>query len=143
MTPEEIDAADAELLEKKMHPVNRQICVCGHPVSRHTVAHGATYCKPTRMECPCKSVRAVLETSDSRPFLRKTEGSGPFHALSRGIRAAIEKGLKISWMVEMKCDRCGEEADNLFPTPVTQNGIATQYATGHDALLCRGCREQV
>lgn len=143
MTPEEVDEADAELIEKKSHPTNRQICICGHAIARHTVTHGAVYCKPARMECPCKKPHAVLETSDSRLFIRKTDGGGPLHALSRGIRMAMTKGKSVTWLIEMRCDRCGETADRMIPTPVSQRGIATDYATGYDALLCPSCREEV
>lgn len=119
-----------------------RICVCGHPVGRHMISTGITFCKPTRMECPCKKCRPVIESADVRPFLRKTEGSGRSHALGRGMAAAMSKGIEFSWIVDMVCDRC-EKAAPLSPVPVTQNGVAAQSATGYEALLCAECREAV
>ena len=130
------------LLRQKPPERDGRICLCGHPTSRHTIANGLVFCKPTRMECPCKKVRAVVESSDVRPFLRKTEGSGPMHALGRGLAAAITKGLDVAWLIEKKCDRCGTEGP-VAPVPVTQRGISTSSATGFDALLCAVCRQSV
>lgn len=119
-----------------------RICICGHPVSRHTVVSGVTFCKPTRMECPCKKTRPVLESRDTRPFLRKTEGAGRSHALGRGMAAARTKNIEFNWIVDMKCDRCQKEAP-LSPVPVSQTGVAQVSATGFDALLCGECRMEV
>jgi hypothetical protein len=58
------------------------------------------------------------------------------------MAAAMEKGIHFEWTIDMECDRCHEQG-RLSPVPVTQNGTATQEATGFDALLCTSCREQV
>ena len=135
-------AGEDERLRNK--PVERdgRICLCGHQMSRHTIINGMVFCKPTRMECPCKKNRAVIDCNDVRPFLRKTEGSGPMHALGRGLAAAVTKGFEITWLVEKKCDRCGTEGP-VSPVPVTQRGISTNKPTGFDALLCQPCRQEV
>lgn len=91
------------------------------------------------MECKCKKVRAILTAQDVRPFLRKTEGGGVLHALSQGVRAAIDAGVEIEWLIEQKCDRCGT-AGPVAPTPITQNGVVMNEATGFDAMLCVQCR---
>ena len=122
---------------------SKLVCVCGHPVSRHTETVGVVYCKPTRMECPCKKIRPVLEAEDLRCFLRKTAGSGSMHALTRGMAASAQKEKKVRWVIDLKCDRCKKHVDRLVPTPVTQSGIAVNYPTGHDALLCHSCLGQV
>lgn len=120
-----------------------RICVCGHAVARHTVTNGAVYCKPTRMECPCKKVRAVIEVDDTRPFLRRTAGSGAMHALSLGLVGLAQKGRGAKWLIELKCDRCGAEDANVVPAAVTANGVGVSYPTGYDVLLCPSCREAV
>lgn len=120
-----------------------RICICGHGVARHTVTNGAVYCKPTRMECPCKKVRAVIEVDDTRPFLRRTAGSGAMHALSLGLVGLAQKGRGAEWIVDLKCDRCGAEDSNVVPAAVTANGVGVSYPTGYDVLLCSGCREAV
>lgn len=140
-TIEEAQFEDDRLRSKPAERDGR-ICLCGHPVGRHTQAGGIVFCKPTRMECPCKSVRAVLDTDDVRPFLRKTEGAGTMHALGRGLAAAVNKNKKVTWLVDMVCDRCKAEGP-VSPVPVTQRGVAMSKATGFDALLCRACRTEV
>ena len=120
-----------------------RICVCGHAVSRHTVINGVVYCKPSRMECPCKKCRPVIEAQDTRKFLRKTSGAGPFHALALGMLSHAKEGKTVKWIDPPKCDRCGTETNNVVPVPVTQRGNAVDYATGFDALLCPKCRVEV
>lgn len=130
--------------DMRQRPAERdgRVCLCGHPMARHTNISGLVICKPTRMECPCKNQRAVLEADDVRPFLRKTGGPGPMHALGRGMAAATTKGIKFNWLVEPECDRCKKQGP-LSPVPVTQRGISTSQATGFDALLCADCRQEV
>ena len=120
-----------------------RICLCGHAVARHTVANGITYCKPSRMECPCKSCRPVLECADTRKFLRRTSGGGKMHALTLGIGSHVASGKSVKWIIDLACDRCKENDNNVVPVPVTQTGRATSHATGYDALLCRQCRTEV
>ena len=137
------EALEADI-EMRSRPAERdaRVCLCGHPMARHTQISGLVICKPTRMGCPCKKARAVLESDDVRPFLRKTGGAGVQHALGRGLAAAVDKGIKVKWIVDMKCDRCQKEGQ-VSPVPVTQRGFATFEATGYDALLCSVCRQEV
>jgi hypothetical protein len=141
-TLEEAQAADEKLLARSGRHRDGRICACGHPMTRHTVVSGIVYCKPSKMDCPCKRDRPVLETSDTRTFLRKTEGAGPEHALTRGLQAAMAAGHVVEWLIEPQCDRCQTEGP-VAPVPVTQRGATVHQATGYDALLCRACREEV
>lgn len=143
LSVEDVDRADAELIEKRKRAVDRQVCVCGHGSARHTVVHGIVMCKPARMECPCKKLRPVLAVQDTRKFIRKTDGGGAEHALVRGMRESIAAGKSVEWIVDLVCDRCKTASANIVPVPVTQNGIARPYATGYDALLCPECRVEV
>lgn len=120
-----------------------RICICGHGVAKHSNLGGLVSCKPSKMDCPCKKVRPVIDAEDTRPFLRKTQGGGPMHALSRGLASLISNGKEATWIIDLKCDRCGEESQGLTPVPVTQSGSAVSEATGYDALLCPKCREEV
>jgi hypothetical protein len=123
---------------------DKRICACGHRVAAHTEIAGVTFCKPSRMECPCKKCRPVLEAEDTRVFIRATTGGGKLHALSQGLYNLIQRGKNARWIIELKCDRCGEESEKpLSPVPVTQSGVAVSYATGYDALLCDECRTVV
>jgi hypothetical protein len=120
-----------------------RICLCGHPIARHTIVNGVVYCKPSRMECPCKKTRPVLEADDTRKFLRRTSGSGAMHALSLGLVSLIQSGKSAKWIVDLVCDRCGAQDGNVVPAAVTQTGKPTSYATGFDALLCPTCRTEL
>jgi len=120
-----------------------RICICGHGVMKHTELGGMVNCKPSKMDCPCKKIRPVLDAEDTRPFLRKTQGGGPMHALSRGLASLLSTGKEAEWIIDLKCDRCGKESDTLIPVPVTQSGVAVTEPTGFDALLCQNCREEV
>lgn len=144
MTVEEIKDAQKnyDQLGPKRDRDNR-ICVCGHRMSAHTVVAGAGFCRPTKMECPCKNARPVIEAADTRCFNYKTSGSGGLHALSRGMLACVERGKSFRWIVPLVCDRCKKDADRLIPCAVSQRGQAMSYATGYDALLCEECRREV
>lgn len=135
-------AADEELRAKKGEK-DKRICACGHAMARHLSEYGINQCRPSAMHCACKNSRPVLEASDIRFFLRRTEGGGPLHALGRGIGIAVSKGIEIKWLVELKCDRCQKTDVKLTPMPVTQSGIAANRDTGYNALLCPECREAV
>lgn len=128
---------------KRYKNSDSRICVCGHAVSRHTVTNSVVYCKPSRMECPCKKCRPVITVQDTRKFLRKTSGAGPFHALALGMLSHVKEGLWVKWIDPPQCDRCGADSNDVVPVPVTQRGVSVQYATGYDALLCPKCREAV
>lgn len=132
-------AADAQLITRS--PRDPRICICGHPAGRHSDLYVMS-CKPSAMSCPCKGLRVVLESDDVRPFLRKTEGAGPLHALGRGMAAAMKKGIKFWWTVPIMCDRCKTEGP-VSPVAVSQRGISMSEATGYDALLCASCRTEV
>ena len=141
-TPEEALRVHELLTQPKGRDRDGRICACGHPMTRHAVLSGLVYCKPSRMECPCKKDRPVVTTSDTRLFLCKTEGQGPMHALGRGLVAAAKDGHRVEWLIEKKCDRCGSEGP-VSPVPVTQRGVAVSEPTGFDALLCAKCRTEV
>jgi hypothetical protein len=133
---EEEAVKQARLFESDKYDRDGRVCLCGHPMKRHAF----TKCSPSRLICPCKKARPVLETSDTRVFLRKTRGSGTGHALAQGILAAKGKH-EITWLVEMKCDKCGTEG-KVSPVAVSQQGSIMDEATGFDALLCQKCREE-
>jgi hypothetical protein len=142
MDMDEVLEVDSGLRTRPQHRDGR-ICLCGHGISKHTVLdNGVVICKPSKMDCPCKKVRAVIDAEDTRPFLRRTQGGGPMHALSRGLAALAQSGKSAHWIIDLKCDACGEYSDNLSPVPVTLNGVIMTDATGYDALLCSDCRSR-
>lgn len=138
-TYEDAQNTNQQLDSKRLDRDNR-ICICGHSIKRHgTDLRGNIHCKPSALYCPCRTPRAVLETQDVRDFQRKTLGAGKLHALGRGLATAVEKQHQVTWLIEIKCDKCGEQG-NIAPTPVKENGDIAHEATAWNALLCRTCR---
>ena len=121
-----------------------RICICGHPVGRHTSFVGLVSCKPARLECPCKKIHPVLEVPNTRYFMRKTIGNGISHALTLGLRAAQvadpESMSEVAWLVPDVCAKCGEEGKKSQPCNVTQTGMVIDEPEGYDVLLCNDCR---
>ena len=143
---EELQDVGAALLKEP--PKNSRVCICGHSMNKHAVINGYVSCKPSRMSCPCKAVRPVLTSTNVRPFMRKSLGSGSAHALMQGFRKAIELDAEISWIEPPTCDyekngsKCGS-TDQVVPCLVTQNGFYTTEPTGYDVFLCVSCRENL
>jgi hypothetical protein len=136
-TVDEAIEANEELTQRG--PRDQRVCLCGHPVSRHMEIMGIVRCKPSKMECSCKKVTPVLEVSDLRVFLRKTDGSGPMHALGRGLAAAVQKEINVKWLVEPECERCKNKGP-VSPVAATVSGFIANHDTGYNALLCANCR---
>lgn len=141
LTVDEVLEIDATVLGKR--DKDSRVCLCGHPMGRHTQVAGIVMCKPSRMDCACKRARPVIEVSDLRPFLRKTEGSGALHALTRGMAVLASQGKSAKWLIPLACDRCGALDNKVVPCSVTQQGTAANRSTGFDALLCAKCRELI
>ena len=121
-----------------------RICACGHPISRHTEFAGLVSCKPARLECKCKKVRAVLDVPNTRYFMRKTIGNGKSHALLLGLRSAQvaepDSMENVEWLIPDICDKCGAEGKGAEPVNVTKSGIVIDEPEGYDAFLCGTCR---
>lgn len=121
-----------------------RVCVCGHTMSKHKKgANGIISCIPSRHQCPCKRMHAVLKSDNIRPFMRKTSGHGEQHALMLGMVKCIEVGATVSWIENpLICERCAE-AKPVRPVCLTQQGFKTPFSVGYDALLCDDCFEEV
>lgn len=129
---EALEVSENEIIRSRVR--DGRICICGHPNTRHSSYADIVACNPTKMACDCKQIRLVLEVSDTRLFLRKTTGSGTSHALSKSVAKAQELGVEMEWLVEPKCDKCGE-LRQVSPTSISQNG-----RHGYNAFLCVECR---
>lgn len=124
-----------------------RICVCGHTMKSHsdgTYTQGVLKCSALKDTCSCRSPRAVVESSNGRYFLKKTHGSGGFHALVQGIDAAIKAGHTVEWIGEQKCDRCNKQGKTA-PCVMRQDGrlAPSEFDTGIYALLCDTCRTEL
>jgi hypothetical protein len=129
---EALQVAEEEVIRTRER--DGRICICGHPNTRHSTYADVVACNPTRMACDCKQIRLVLEVSDTRLFLRKTNGSGTSHALSKSMSKAKSLGVEIKWLIDPKCDRCNVEKP-ISPVSISQNG-----KHGYNAFLCVDCR---
>jgi hypothetical protein len=129
----------AEIEDKRAR--DGRICLCGHPNKRHVMVRERAVCNPAKQNCPCAEIRLVLVSSNTRLFLRKTFGGGEFHALGQGLVAAMESGVDIEWLIELKCDVCGE--GGVSPVPINEDGKELEEPGKFNALVCRTCREKM
>lgn len=132
---------------------DRRVCSCGHGMSRHKfnpIANSHS-CMPGRLSCPCLVPTAVLDTPNTRYFMRKNQGSGTKHALSMGYaasKAALGDAFsdKVKWLIEPKCQFCGTET-KYYPVRVTPKGQVLfdtdEIEYGVTAFLCEECRDPV
>ena len=137
---EEAGEALAEVQQKNAR--DGRICLCGHPNKRHEMVRDRVSCKAAKQFCPCREVRLVLKVDNARPFLRKTTGGGPFHALSQGMVSAHASGVNMEWLIEMKCDVCKQSA-KLSPVPVNEHGTELEEPGEYNALVCDDCRRNM
>lgn len=132
---------------------DRRVCSCGHGMSRHKFnpIENRHACMPGRLSCPCLIPTAVMDTPNTRYFMRKSHGSGKKHALSMGY-AASKEALgdeftdKVKWLIEPKCQFCGTET-KYYPVRVTAKGKilfdSAEKEEGVTAFLCEECRDPV
>lgn len=114
-----------------------RICICGHPHTRHATFADVVSCTPSRMSCDCKLIRLVADVSDTRPFLRRTEGPGPDHALQKAMKVAKDRNIEVEWLIESICDKC-ETPARVDVVPISQNG-----KKGYNVFLCLTCRSEL
>jgi len=158
ITPEEAEEAKEAASETTMLKDGR-ICVCGHSVKGHFKRDhdGFLQCPANRNACKCREIRPVIRVDNARVFLRKTIGPGAFHALSQGMADALTPKTKknkdgeevfvpaqnIEWLIDLKCDACGNDTAKLIPVCINQNGNIMDWSTEKTLLICRSCRENV
>lgn len=157
ITPEEAEEAKEIASETTMLKDGR-VCVCGHSIKGHTRRFdGVWQCPANRNSCKCKESRPVIRVDNARVFLRKTVGPGALHALSQGMADALTPKTKtnkngeevfvpaqnIEWLIDLKCDACGEDTPKLIPVCINENGNIMDWSTAKSLLICRKCRENV
>lgn len=164
--PQLIDIYDTNA--KRRSIVDKRICICGHATGRHKIGGTKTditsvwpdkdiiegggtknkvwVCKPNGLNCECRVWVPTIEVSETRWFLKSTEGSGHRHALSRGMLALSKaEGHTIKWLIPPLCALCNKEGweHGLAPTPLTESGKVKigDGSDGLDRLVCKLCRE--
>ena len=145
LDPEE----ESEKLSSTRRKVERVICTCGHPKSRHQfLKNGTSSCQPGMMSCPCVIWNPVLKVEDTRPFMWKTTGIGPEHALTKGIIAMNQKKISGEWLPDAyKCVKC-ETTVGVTIYPLQRSGDNLIVTEDYDfasvnLMLCETCKDNV
>jgi hypothetical protein len=146
------EAVETSNLYRKVLHDDKQICSCGHGISRHKFDkyQNRYICQPSAYICPCMVMKPVIEVSNTRYFMRKSQGSGVKHALSMGYAASKEAigdvfTDGVTWLIEPKCEICGAET-KYYPSRVTASGkilLDVDPDEGITAFLCAECRNPV
>jgi hypothetical protein len=117
------------------------ICTCGHSGKYHNESE-VDYCLVGRQACRCNEFIPVLKVSDTRHFMRKSQGNGNLHALSLGIASArlvkaktetetnpqtgiktrTKKPVEMKWNLDICCMKCMRSDVGLSPTMVSLQG---------------------
>ena len=135
------EVVDRELAFSKEARSRRRriVCRCGHTEASHSTFKGFTSCNPGRIWCRCERVDPILEPDDARPFRFSSSGSGPRHALTKGIRKMQINGGNAKLLIPRRCDRCSNETPQLVPVFLSKEGQPTNTPSGHTMILCEGC----
>lgn len=143
LTESELTGMREVLKEKNLsRQRDNRICICGHPINYHR----SGVCMPAKMVCPCQNAVAVLSCDDTRFFLRKTEGPGALHALTRGIVALTVKGKEAEWIDTPVCEypECeSPEGTKVIPVPINTTVVPPRISYGPtkvNKFLCEECR---
>lgn len=157
ITQADVDAFEAK--RKLRGKRDSRVCVCGHAAGAHfpvggfggpadIAEHeaGTIACQAGKTPCACNRFVYALTASDVRSFIQKTEGPGPDHALSKGIKSSIRRGVKIEWrdgIVCMICHRPPSEVGTLIPIAYNERHGEAFRSTPVNRMHCQSCREEV
>lgn len=121
-------------------PSNRQICICGHPMSKHSeLVAGTVSCVTSNLWCPCTKPFAIAEVDDIRYFMRESHGRGKKHALTIGLRGLQKAGKKSRLLIEPHCFKCASQDISLEIVGIDRNGGIAYSAAPVNLLLCERC----
>ncbi len=122
---------------------DRQICICGHPMTRHEIFAGYTSCVVSRAYCRCAFPIAVLEAVKVKPFRFASTGYGRRHALTKGVHAAIKQGIPARWLVDLKCMRCSVTDLELHAAPISSTDKICNSSGYRNVFICMPCIGEV
>ncbi len=137
ISPEETTAIEEEM--KNQSRRDPRICMCGHPMSRHSTDAGVGLCSLPKSTCNCKFPTPALKVGDTRLFLRSTTGPGAEHALTRGIIALALAGKEAEWLVPVECNKCKTTDGKIIPVPLTDAMTVAYDSANRNFLLCEEC----
>lgn len=122
---------------------DRQICICGHPMTRHDIFEGLTACNISRANCRCSFPLAVLEAAKIKPFRFASTGFGKRHALTKGVHALIKQGIQARWLIDLMCMKCGATDRELHAAPISSTNRIPNDSGYRNALICMPCIEEI
>lgn len=136
-----------------------RICACGHNARSHaseslpTSSQYELYsmrqieqCTPARQTCECKNFDAVVTCDNVRLFIFKTNGAYAEHALTKGIKSAMAKGIRVEPVGEWKCAACGKgatEGVSVGPVPFDEHRREVAHSGWKTVLMCGDCIRDV
>lgn len=133
-------AVDSYLSRLPRRPSNREICVCGHPMNKHTeVAEGLESCVTSNLWCPCARPFAIVEVDDIRYFMRESHGRGVKHALTIGLRNLQKAGKGSRLLIEPHCFVCHSTENPIEVVGIDRNGGLAFSAAPVNVLACEAC----
>lgn len=121
-----LQLTDEEL--KKPREIDRRICLCGHPVSRHSL-DGGVICVPARWQCHCKNLKPVMVVDDTRLFAKRSYGYGEEHALMRTLPDMVRRHRKGEWLPNLNCSvqNCDYQDHLLTPAMLEEDVQSGRY----------------
>jgi hypothetical protein len=138
----EVDEEIRLVHEGRSRP-RKQICSCGHSNGSHEITSELSVCQTGRHWCTCRHYFPVLEVDDARHFKFSSSGSGPRHALSKGIRSLQRAGKSASLLVDKSCYRCAVKTERLVPVMFNSNNQPTHSVGIITFLFCDSCLDDV
>jgi hypothetical protein len=137
MSPE---AVDDYLSRLPRRPTNRQICICGHPMTKHSeITAGIQSCVTSNLWCPCSKPFAIAEVDDVRYFMRESHGRGIKHALTIGLRNLQKAGKSSHLLIEPHCFLCQRNDRALEVIGIDRNGGIAFSSAPVNVLACEAC----
>jgi hypothetical protein len=122
---------------------DRQICLCGHQMSRHERSDSIVYCSVSRAWCDCSHPVPVLEPEQVNPFRFATTGFGKKHALAKGVYALHKNGKTAKWLIEIHCFKCKAMDQAIYPAPINKSNKVSNSSGYRNVFLCMPCIEEI
>lgn len=134
------EAVDEYLSRLPRRPTNREICTCGHPISKHSeISEGLEACVTSNLWCPCAQPYPLVEVDDVRYFMRESHGRGVKHALTIGLRNLQKAGKTSRLLIEPHCFICGETNVSVEIVGIDRHGGLAFAAAPVNVLSCENC----
>ena len=134
------NAEDIDIGPERKRGVSREVCVCGHPMAHHeSVYEGLDSCQESKMFCPCRFKKAVLEVEDLRAFKFSSEGYGRDHALWKGLKKLRTMGKGATALVDSTCWKCLEKRP-IEPVSITPGNLVSRQPQARNVMVCIPCR---